>query len=206
MTRSPVSFDPMEARRHKISWYALPQELIIENIDPLMRVIVAEINASGWVWTAESCQGHPDAIEPTGWDHNTSPYLRLVVHTDDLGELLKCLADATRGMVIDLHTVERGPWLEVLVYVKAINTIQRNTGLVALQRFAGLVSGSYHYQRPTLVDAPNPPRNILVARLRALAERLVIDERFRVNIASGVVTELQALFRASADAIEGNGE
>ncbi len=68
-------------------FYTLPSELNVnEQIDPLLRTAVAAINSSGWIWTAESCQGHPDETEVAApWGHNVRPYLRLVCRDRHLG-------------------------------------------------------------------------------------------------------------------------
>ena len=226
-----VPFDPMEAQKHKIAFYSLPQDLDLSKIDELMRPIVAEINSSGWVWTAECCQGHPDATEAKGWDHNTSPYLRLVVADNDLALLLILLIKGCRGRIVEIHTVAKGPWVEVLLYVKAINVLQRNQGIEALTGFAKFCCGghslpvkspdhndwgvpgeaSFDHKRfdkavaaqATLVTVKP---NLLASRLRALAEKIVIDPRFSVSIGSGVSKELQILFNAAADAVDENEE
>lgn len=55
-------------------------------IDPLIRPAVRAINRSGWVWTAESCQG--------GHEFSDTPMLRLVVREADVGDLLAAVYDA----------------------------------------------------------------------------------------------------------------
>jgi hypothetical protein len=64
------------------------------------------------------------------------------------------------------------------------------------------VPRAVHEELPVLVKPPV----LLASRLRALAEKIVIDPRFRVSIGSGVTTELQALFNAAADAVDENEE
>src|ERR1700719_3228914 len=165
-----IPFSVAEVNKHKIAFYALPQDIDLDRIDLLMRPIVSKINQSGWVWTAECCQGHPDATEPKGWDYNTNPYLRLVVEDGiDLESMLGLLVAACRGQVIELHTIEKGPWVEVLIYVKAINTLQRNNGIKALTKFADTLCG--HLQVPRAVHeelpAPVKPPVLLASRLRA---------------------------------------
>lgn len=200
-------FDPSEAQKHKIAFYALPQSIDYSRIDVLMQPILRLINQSGWVWTAECCQGHPDATEPRGWDFNTNPYLRLVVEDGvDLESLLGMLVATCRGHVIELHTVEKGPWVEVLIYIRAHNVFQRNAGIKSLTKFANDVSiGHKIHTQSEPIQQIKPPI-LLASRLRALAEKIVIDPRFSVAIGSSVTSELQALFKAAADAVDENEE
>lgn len=149
----PAPFDPQIAKDNHLIFYVLPQDLKLAYVDALLRPVVASINASGWVWTAESCQGHPDAADygATAWGFNTGPFLRLVVHGDRLGDMLARLieamrlpynaADPTFGppdcvMPLKLHSRECGAWREVMAYVEAHNVMYRNLGIRALARFA----------------------------------------------------------------------
>jgi hypothetical protein len=209
MLKQIVPFDPIEAQKHKIAFYSLPQDVDFNKIDPLMCPIISKINSSGWVWTAECCQGHPDTTEAVGWDHNTSPYLRLVVlNGRNFKDMLLILMTACRGHVVEIHTVERDLWVEVLLYVKAINVLQRNAGIRALTKFAeGVFNGGFQEEQlPVSYIKIDKPPVLLASRLRALAEKIVIDPRFRVSIGSGVTTELQTLFRGAADAVDENEE
>lgn len=135
-------------------FYALPEDLKPGYIDPLIRDAVFAINASGWVWTGESCQGHPDATEPRGWEHNIEPMLRLITTAEDYALMLQLLTDACWRPIeeqdefmahyplgLSLYPQFRdgwsiAPYREVLVYVKARQTIERNAGLRLFERFA----------------------------------------------------------------------
>lgn len=65
-----------------------PRTLDLEQVDPAMRPLVSRINRSGWLWTAESCEGHGG---------QAGPVLGLV--TDDPGRLFDCLARAHAATV-----------------------------------------------------------------------------------------------------------
>lgn len=158
-----VPFDPEQAKLHRIIFYSLPQDLDLAQVDPLMRPIVEKINASGWVWTAECCQGHPDydGSQP-GWDHNPSPFLRLVCSKDRLGDMLgslvlsmrlpnvldiedrRCRADCTCPLKIFIWPNDLGPWEQVNVYVEAHNVRARDFGIEALTQFADRLHDSPH--------------------------------------------------------------
>ncbi len=86
----PLLTPARRAKEQGAIFYSLPEDIDPAQIDPLLREIVLNINLSGFCWTAECCQGHPDAAKPgdTGWDHNVEPYLRLVCHQGREGEVL----------------------------------------------------------------------------------------------------------------------
>lgn len=136
-------------------FYVLPEDLDPAQIDPLLREVVLNINLSGFCWTAESCQGHPDAahIRDTAWDHNTEPFLRLVYHEDDEPRVLTALArslaipddgayvDAVEGLwneyqPLRLYRDQRGEYAELKVYLPAKNAGQRNGGIEVFRRFS----------------------------------------------------------------------
>lgn len=139
-------------------FYTLPVELKAEQIDPLLRVAVAAINSSGWVWTAESCQGHPDEADlHAAWGHNTQPYLRLVCRGPDLGDVAAALlAEAGDEEDRILGTPEmkmrtralRDGWIELQVYVSAHNVATRNRGCQAFERFGFAVQQKQPRQAP----------------------------------------------------------
>lgn len=134
-------------------FYTLPSELKVnEQIDPLLRVAVAAINSSGWIWTAESCQGHPDEAEISApWGHNTQPYLRLVCRDLRLGDVVATLLTEARDesdrligaprMILGTRELKDG-WTELQVYVEAHNVATRNRGCQALERFGFAVQRS----------------------------------------------------------------
>jgi hypothetical protein len=143
-----------EAREAGAIFYALPADLAPEMIDPLLRNAVGRINASGWVWTAESCQGHPDAATATdtGWLHNTDPFLRLVCRQEREGEMLALLMRACtvgeddfdhgiyHGTTARLFREQRGDYAELLVYLPSRNVMDRDQGVRVFERFASAVN------------------------------------------------------------------
>lgn len=128
-------------------FYTLPGDLNVnEQIDPLLRVAVAAINSSGWIWTAESCQGHPDETEVNApWGFQIKPYLRMVCRGSHIGDASALLLEAARDddviatygpPAMELYTRElRDGWMELKVYVGAHNVATRNRGCHALERF-----------------------------------------------------------------------
>lgn len=151
---SAVPFSKEEAEKHKIIFYVLPQKLKLKNIDPLMRPVVDRINESGWVWTAECCQGHPDYDEHSvGWEHNVRPFVRLVTSKARFGEMMGLLASSMRlpdrldpietarcDVTLSFETFiwphDLGPWEQVNIYINVQNVLGRNRGIEALQQFA----------------------------------------------------------------------
>lgn len=133
-------------------FYVLPSELTPEAIDPLLRLAVALINSSGWVWTAECCQGHPDETDlHAPWGHNCEPYIRLVMCAEDLGDAVHALLSEAHdeeslimGPVrVKLHTRPlKNGWMELGVYVIAHNVATRNRGCQALERFGMAISAA----------------------------------------------------------------
>ncbi len=136
-------------------FYADPYSLTDAMIDPLLREAVRLINDSGWVWTAESCQGHPDATELGAWTHNTRPMLRLVTRRENHGAMLDYLTQATNPRVwvgddrdvgstftpgIELwpHHLDEH-WAETLVYITARVAYERDIGCRLFERFARLL-------------------------------------------------------------------
>ncbi len=80
---------------HHVIFYDDPTTLTEDQIDPLLWPIVQQINTSGWVWTAEACQGHPDDTSPSGpWANNHRAMLRLVCRRADLGRMLDLICQA----------------------------------------------------------------------------------------------------------------
>lgn len=140
-------------------FYGDPATLTDGQIDPLLRDAVRRINRSGWVWTAESCQGHPDfdgRTVKTAWEHNTRPMLRLVVRLDHAGRMLSSLvlaaawdfdqepsafSGARIAQGLELWPSERrNGWCEVLAYFNALNVAARDIGCQRFSRFAELVA------------------------------------------------------------------
>jgi hypothetical protein len=150
--------EPEKAKAAGILFYSLPHELDYEMVDPLIRPICWKINDSGWVWTAESCQGHPDCTEEiTAWGSNTDPMLRLVCRKYHFGDMMNLFIDSLRFDREGLDTatgfrcypkvkysypdlIEKFPgyydWEEVLVYLPGTNVATRNRSLKCLETFA----------------------------------------------------------------------
>lgn len=148
--------DYAAARAAGVCFYDHPAKLVPGQIDPLLRDVVLRINESGWVWTAESCQGHPDATEPV-WAGNTDPMLRLVTRAQHEGQMLALLMQAARSLEGDVtsmtawgrpmapsfrvYVCARGPeWIEHLIYISASTVYDRDRGIECYRRFAGLVA------------------------------------------------------------------
>lgn len=149
--------DPIDyacSRDDGVTWYEHPDSLDPLGLDPLIAPVVLEINTSGWVWTAESCQGHPDAKGPA-WGGNTSPMLRLVTKVHHEGRMFSLLAHASRivaGIVerkeglartVPLHVYpstlkSSETWVEHLVYAHATTAYGRNLGIQCFAEFAKL--------------------------------------------------------------------
>lgn len=149
--------DPVaEAIAAGVLFYCHPKDLEPEQIDLLMRPVVEAINRSGWVWSAESCQGHPDATTSC-WAENTRPMLRLVCRAEHEGAMLAALFSACRSMAVhegdyenyaawgrpgatalEIYPDERGApnWCETLVYIPATTVCHRNRGIETFARFA----------------------------------------------------------------------
>lgn len=163
---SRVFTDPMVQAANDAGciFYSDPATLTPGMIDPLLRDAVAKINASGWVWTAESCQGHPDfglVDVHTAWEHNTRPMLRLVCRADHAGSMLVALTRSACDPITDVLTPieeetdlrlsrypqglelwpneRRNGWYEVLAYFQAGNVAMRDLGCLRFARFAALV-------------------------------------------------------------------
>lgn len=137
-----------------------PPDKLDEWMDPMMRPICEAINRSGWIWTAESCQGHPDAEKSGAWGHNTRPMIRLVTKDENLGRMYAALAEAyeiegrstdesieEHGCVSELMGLSvfpirgRNPgWSETLIYVEAKTVYQRDQGVSVWEIFGNIVN------------------------------------------------------------------
>lgn len=69
------------------------------HLDPKIRDVVMDVNRSGWVWTAESCQGH------SGQAWSPAPMLRLVCRAADKNAVLGALME-------DVTVGRQGQWVE----------------------------------------------------------------------------------------------
>jgi hypothetical protein len=143
----PTPFTTTQA----LGWYGDPEaDDTWEYVDELILPVCKRICESGWAWTAESCQGHPDDNGDVGpWANNTKPMLRFVCANEHIGHLMSLLLQAlgelsdvsqptplqspggfeawpTRG---DTHTA-------VLVYLPAVTVGQRNAGIRVYERVA----------------------------------------------------------------------
>jgi hypothetical protein len=145
--------------RARATFYGDPEAPeTFEDIDPLIRATCERICGSGWLWTAESCQGHPDDTSTFGpWADNVRPMIRFVCAREHAGHLFDLLLRAVReepgpgvgaggyypfelwpcGGISD----EALSWLDLLVYVKATTVGQRDRGLECFARLAELACG-----------------------------------------------------------------
>lgn len=146
-----------EAKQKGCIFYELPSNLTPEMVDPLIRKAVFRINESGWVWTAESCAGHPEATIPS-WAGNTRPMLRLVTPEERLGDMFAALYEAVRlplredpevlwlpesivSFVVFRCPGTKLPYTETLIYCPhhECSVYERNLGLLAFEQFAELI-------------------------------------------------------------------
>lgn len=141
---------PEQAQAAGALFYCMPADLKPEMIDPLLRLACQLINSSGWVWTAECCQGHPDETDlHSPWGHNVEPYVRLVMRAQNLGDAVHALlaeahdedSSTMAPPRMKLHTRPlKDGWMELSVYVVAHNVATRNRGCQALERFGMAIS------------------------------------------------------------------
>ena len=128
-----------------LMFYENPAEIDYDQIDPLIRDAVRKINESGWLLTAESCQGHPESDTLT-WAGNMDPMLRLVCLEEDVDRLMGAIL---RNSFIDNLTAgqlriypsrivkER---YEILVYWQGGYVFARNEAIKQVNKLADLVS------------------------------------------------------------------
>lgn len=155
----------LDAKEAGALFYVMPSELKPEHIDVLLRVAVQALNSTGWVWTAESCQGHPDETDVNApWGNNTDPYLRLALRRVHLGTvvaiLLREAVDENSSMIgspqMKLRVRElRNLWVELQIYVDAHNVATRNRGCQALERFAFALQAAI--SSPRIVQSDSSP-------------------------------------------------
>lgn len=139
-----------DAKAAGILFYDLPEGLDYGRLDPLIREVCRDINRSGWVWTGESCQGHPDATYPMVWAGNVRPMLRLIVRQADYGSMLNLLLAACAGgygdpgdrfeglpVGLELYEAERkGGWVSLLCYGRASTAWERDHAIACYAKFA----------------------------------------------------------------------
>jgi len=92
-------------------------------LDPGIREQCIETNKSGWLWTAESCDGG----EPTGaWTSRPDPFIRYVCRKEHVGHLLVLVRKAccwgeppwwAQPNIYSGHA-EDGTWMDVMVYIR----------------------------------------------------------------------------------------
>lgn len=81
--------------KNAFPYYDPITELKREHVDRKIWPAVRRINQSGWVWTAESCQGHNDGF-------SDSPLLRLVYRKADESAVINALLDSMPNGVYQL--------------------------------------------------------------------------------------------------------
>ena len=153
---APVSF-PEPVSESGVMFYSDPALLTPDLIDPLLWPAVERINASGWVWTAEACQGHPEDDSSIGpWAGNHRAMVRLVCRAADLGRMLEACALSFRRFLdgdIEVGPLPWEPWVELRPskaprYAEAVIYVgqhggavgQRDAAIVGWERFASLVT------------------------------------------------------------------
>jgi hypothetical protein len=147
------------ARKAGCIFYEMPWKIDPKQIDPLILPVVTRINESGFVWTGESCQGHPDSKECGAWASNTRPMLRLITWDENVGRLCSDLISAyqllhdetMRSLMTDspktweVGAIEiypqplHGGWTELLIYLWTATAYQRDQGIEVLKKFSELI-------------------------------------------------------------------
>jgi hypothetical protein len=127
-----IPYVPEDARPYYDPIYELREGHVDRKIWPAVK----RINESGWVWTAESCQGHV-----RGFGH--VPMLRLVCREENMGKMLAALALSQSVAHKDRYGIYHGEgrlelqrrfkapkgWYEIRVWV-------RRGGVSVFERFA----------------------------------------------------------------------
>lgn len=126
-----------------ISFDVRPEDLTEFDVDIEVRQAVARINASGWVWTTWSCQGH---MEHNGY---TMPYLGLVVKQEHLGMLLEILYDAAdaktcRWFELSPEPCEDKDWRRFNVYPAVPSTASNDSDFGNARQFMHLAARRIH--------------------------------------------------------------
>ena len=130
-----IPYVPLDTR----PYYDPVFELRPEHVDSKIWPAVKRINESGWVWTAESCQGHRAATA-----YSKMPMLRLVCQTQDAGRMLGALLLVAsvgqertfRGegrIELRRHAPAPKGWFEVQTFI-------RRGGISVFNRFAERVN------------------------------------------------------------------
>jgi hypothetical protein len=101
-------------------YYDPIKELKAQYIDERIWPAVQAINRSGWVWTAESCQGHKK-----GWSF--VPMIRLVCRDRDKGDMLAALLSSVPKpnriglgegrLELRRHSIPPSGWFEIRAFV-----------------------------------------------------------------------------------------
>lgn len=128
--------------------YELPENN--PQIDSMIAPACSLINASGWVFTSESCQGHIDGTERYAW--GMEPFLRLTCRAHDAGLLLDLLTQASTDLpdeedtllrvgvqlrIFRHHPMPEG-WAQFYVNVECRSAYDRNMGILAFEKFGRL--------------------------------------------------------------------
>jgi hypothetical protein len=129
--------------------YDSPDTLRYETLDEPIREACRLINASGWVFTAESCSGHPDATNRFTWGFN-EPYLRLTCESRRMGELLDLLSRAAGEFQDDDQMAisfglklwrypDKGIFSQVGVYIVARTIWERDAAMRIFENFGRML-------------------------------------------------------------------
>ena len=155
---TPSADKSLEAAVKSGAMFYSPPDKMDEWVDDLMRPICESINKSEWVWTAESCAGHPEADEAGAWFHNTHPFIRLVTHKSNEGRVMELMFKAMHQVdkdmqentrkykelqLLESRMIEVIPsarpkpeWSELIIRLNAVNVYQRNQALEVWKQFA----------------------------------------------------------------------
>ena len=132
-----------------------PELLTLDHLDSKIAEAVFSINASGWVWTVWSCEGHDH-----GEGCKTIPYLGLVVQTNRVGELLEILYEAA---------LEIRQEIEIPADMEGILQRERCIEFTVRPDLEMMIDPSYH---GFCLYVPNGPLENAQAYFRLVAERI----------------------------------
>ena len=141
-----------EAQEAGAGFYHPPSLLDYQTqIDPLLQEACARVNSSDWLWTAETCQGHPDydgVNIHTAWDHQTGPYFRVVLRDQYVGLCFALLYKAAVEeklqdafpLGVEFYARRlRSTWNSFPILIRAHNVKTRDRACQMLTHFAELV-------------------------------------------------------------------
>lgn len=108
VSRAEAILPPEYAPEDAVPFYHPVSKLRPRDVDWGIRDAVMEINRSGWVWTLESCEGHPELHV---WSHH--PLIRVAVHD---GFAARMLGLWHRSVPIGQHGYQPQAAYQALLY------------------------------------------------------------------------------------------